>query len=171
MAIPAQISASRALAREERYAGDLEPAALQRLAEFAPQALHVDLRVYSDVGRQGWLEGQIGGRLRLECRVCSESFEWSLHAPVKLALAMSEEDEERLMDAGEPLWVRDDVIRLHEIVEDEVLLALPMMPRCAACENARPISEQPAPVAEVKPGALAALKGLSLKGSDAVRRK
>lgn len=171
MSIPAQVNASRALARDERYAGSLDAATLDRLRDVAPEDLAADLRIYRNVGRQGWIEGRITGRLSLECRICEERFAWPLDAPVKLALAMSEEEEERLMETGEPLLVRDDVLMLHEIVEDEVLLALPMMPRCPACQNARPPSDEPVAEAESKPGPLAALKGLSLKGGTAARRK
>ena len=164
MSIPAQVSASRALAREERYAGPLDADGLDRLAEFEPQELTADLQVHVDVARQGWLEGKVMGRLHLECRVCGDRFAWSLQAPVRLALAMSEEDEERLMDQGEPVLVREDRLPLHQIVEDEVLLALPMMPRCPACENGRPVEpDDAARDPEDKPGPLAALKKLKLK--------
>lgn len=164
MSIPAQVSASRALAREERYSGPLDAATLDRLAEFEPRDLSADLHVRVDAGRQGWLEGRIEGRLHLECRVCGERFAWSLDAPVQLALAMSEEEEAQLMDQGEPVLVRDDRLPLHQIVEDEVLLALPMMPRCPACENGRPVERDDAERdPEQKPGPLAALKKLKLK--------
>lgn len=163
MSIPAQVSASRALAREERYAGPLDPAGLERLAEFQPQEMNADLRIRVDVGRQGWLEGHVSGRLHLECRLCSERFAWSLHAPVKLALAMNEVQEERLMEQGEPVLVRDDSLPLVQIVEDEVLLALPMMPKCPACENTRPPVDDRSSEPSDRPGALAALKKLKLK--------
>ena len=170
MTIPAQISASRALARDERYAGPVDAAGLDRLADVAPTRLDAELRIWTDSSRQGWIEGRVTGELRLECRVCSEHFAWLLDAPVKLALAMSEEEEERLMAEGEPLLVRDDSLMLHEIVEDEVLLALPMMPRCPACENARPPSDEPRDEVE-RSRPLAALKSLSLKGVTPARRK
>jgi uncharacterized protein len=161
MSIPAQVSASRALAREERYAGPLEVATFDRLAEFEPQDLSADLQVRVDVARQGWLEGRIEGHLGLECRVCGERFVWALQAPVRLALALNEEDEERLMEQGEPVLVSDDRLALHQIVEDEVLLALPMMPRCPTCENARPPEgDDAAPEPDHRPSPLAALKKL-----------
>ncbi|MCC2657700.1 MAG: hypothetical protein K0Q76_2808 [Panacagrimonas sp.] len=164
MSIPAQVSASRAVAREERYAGPVDPAGLDRLAEFEPRDISAELQVRVDVGRQGWLEGQVSGCLHLECRVCSERFAWSLNAPVRLALAMNEEQEERLMEQGEPVLVREDCLPLHQIVEDEVLLALPMMPRCPTCENARPPEgADAAPDPVDKPSPLAALKNLKLK--------
>lgn len=170
MTIPAQISASRALARDERYAGPVDTAGLERLSELSPENLEAELRIWTDAARRRWLEGRITGQLRLECRVCLEPFAWSLDAPVKLALAMSEEEEERLMADGEPLLVREDSLMLHEIVEDEVLLALPMMPRCPACENARPPSDEPRDEVE-RSRPLAALKSLSLKGVPPARRK
>lgn len=171
MSIPAQVNASRALARDERYTGPVDATGLDRLRDLAPEALAADLRIFRPVGRQGWIEGRITGRLALECRICESRFAWPLDAPVKLALAMSEEEEARLMETGEPLLVRDDTLMLHEIVEDEVLLALPMMPKCPACQNARPLSDDPADEAVAKPGPLAALKGLTLKGGIAARRK
>lgn len=170
MTLPVQISASRALARDERYAGPVDTAALDRLSELSPQDLSAELRIWTDTARRRRIEGRVAGVLQLECRVCSERFSWSLDAPVRLALAMSEEEEERLMADGEPLLVRDDSLMLHEIVEDEVLLALPMMPRCPACENARPPSDEPSGEAS-RPGPLAALKNLSLKGVTPARRK
>ena len=170
MTIPVQISASRALARDERYAGPVDAAGLDRLSDLSPEGLSADLRIWTDSARRRWIEGRVAGVVKLECRVCSEHFSWSLDAPVKLALAMSEEEEERLMADCEPLLVHDDSLMLHEIVEDEVLLALPMMPRCPACENARPPSDEP-PDEVARPSPLAALKSLSLKGVTPARRK
>jgi uncharacterized protein len=172
MSVPAQISASRALARDERYAGPIDAAELPRLSDLAPREMRAELRIHSE-HRRGWLEGRIEGLLRLECQVCSTPFDWRLAATVKLALARDEAEEERLMADCEPLLVQDDRLMLHEVVEDEVLLALPMMPRCGACENARPPSDEAADekVEETR-RPLAALKNLNVsKGASPARRK
>lgn len=173
MSFPSQVSASRALARGEQYAGPVDAASVPRLADLEPRGLEADLQFSVAVGGRGWLSGEIRGRLRLNCQVCDQGFDWTLKAPVKLALARDEEEEERLMADCEPLLVQDDRAMLHEIVEDEVLLALPMMPRCAACENACPPSDEAADEPGEKPaGPLAALKGLNVsKGASPARRK
>ncbi|MGQ0701216.1 MAG: YceD family protein [Panacagrimonas sp.] len=171
MSIPTQISASRGLTHAERYVGDVDGATLARLSDVSPGMLHAELALRTDVAKRNWLEGKIGGQLKLICQVCLEPFSWSLDAPVALALAFNEDQEERLMADCEPLLVLDDRLMLHEIVEDEVLLALPLMPRCPACENARPLSPEPPPPQVETTRSLATLKDLSLQGGSPARRK
>lgn len=174
MSIPESLSASQALARAEHYSGELSASSLERLVEYALPgaemlAVRVEFRV--DSARQGWIEGGITGQVGLECRICLKTFAWPLDARLKLALANSEADEERLIEHAEPYRVVDDRVMLHEIVEEEILLTIPMMPRCLACENARPLSDESPPDPDRKTGALAALKNLSLKGVIPARGK
>lgn len=170
MSIPAQISASRALARGERYTGAVDASGMERLADLSPSGISADFSLRADVGRRQWLEGRVAGQVELVCQVCLEPFAWAFDAPVALALAGNEEEEERLMADCEPLLVKDDQLFLHEIIEEEILLALPLMPRCPACENARPLAQEPLPQVETK-RPLAGLKNLKLKGIDPARRK
>lgn len=175
MSIPAEICASQALARGAVYAGALDASGLQRLRELAPKNLIAEMTLRVDTARRKWIESRISGDLTLECRVCVEPFAWRMNLVSRLALARDEEEEEQLMADCEPLLVLEDRLMLHEIIEDEVLLALPMMPKCPACENARPpqggtLSGSPSPP-EKKPGALAGLKNLSLTGASPARRK
>lgn len=174
MAIPHTLSASQALARAERHAGELSVAQLARIAEFAvpgAERLAVQFEFHRDPARQGWIEGLIRGRLRLQCRVCLADFEWPLDTRLKLAVTDSEAEEARLMEHAEPYLVVEDRVALHEIVEDEVLLAIPMMPRCPACENARPSSGESSPAPAAKSAGLAGLKDLDLKGGIPARGK
>lgn len=138
MTIPATVPAEPAIARGEQFEGDLPLERLERLAEFAPGHVRVKLAASRDSGGQAWLKGGLEGELRQVCQVCLTPFTWTFRVPVSLALVRDEEEEQRLLASADPWLVQDDRLALHEIVEDEVLLGLPMMPRCAACENARP---------------------------------
>ena len=62
-------------------------------------------------------------------------FEYRLDLSFSLRLATSETEERRLLDVGEALLVEDDNLPLRQILEDELLLALPVAPRCedSAC--------------------------------------
>lgn len=176
MSILLQTSAARAITRGESFEGELDPRQLDRLREFVADPappMRVALGVRSDAGGQAWLEGQVAGQVSLECRSCQSRFDWDFDFAVQLALVHREEDEERLLERAEPYLVREDRLMLHEIVEDEVLLGLPMLPQCPACENARPREQATkVPVTEpAKTQALAALKNLSLKGRFSVPRK
>lgn len=174
MPIPATVSADRAVALGERFEGDLPVESLERLAEFAPGRVAVSLAASRDAGGRGWLKGHLGGELRLTCQVCDKPFDWVLSLDVRLALARDEEDEERLLATAEPVLVQNDRLALHEVVEDEVLLGLPMMPKCAACENARPLEPDGHPddvAGEGSTRPFAVLKTTDLSGASKARRK
>lgn len=170
MPIPSQVSVERALARSERYEGEIEAARLPRLAELQPQRVSAVLDVGRVRGGFGQVSGQIEAGLRLECRTCGTPYDWVAKVAVELALARDEAEEARLMERAEPLLVTDDVLPLVQLVEDELLLGLPMMPRCAACENAGPAAPEASAESPTR-RPLAALKALDLKGGGAARGK
>ena len=161
MSIPAHVSVSRAVSRGERFADTLSQAQLPRLSDFTPLDLRVTLEFASaDVGA-GRLAGQIEGALQLQCQLCLARYAWSCAVTVDLAVVTTEEEESRLMRDCEPLLALDDHLNLLELVEDEVLLALPLLRRCCACENKDSAPTQADAPETTRP--LAALKNLKLK--------
>lgn len=130
--IPKHVSAQRALAGRQRFTGDL---ALSQLPRLAPQlaedtgALQVDLSAEKD-GGGSWLRGTIKGDLQLVCQRGLHPMPWTCDLVTELRLVHSEADEEKFLKDSEPYLVQDDVLPLRDLVEDEVLLALPMLPRC-----------------------------------------
>lgn len=166
MSIPVHVCASRAVARSERYEGSVPASCLPRLADLAPREMLADLAFTADASGLGRIGGRIGGVLRLQCQACLDDYDWSLEASVDLVMVGSEEAESRLLPACEPVMVEEDRVPLHALVEDEVLLALPLLRRCPACDNSRP---DPGPPASAEPAEttrpFAALKKMSLKGA------
>ncbi len=159
--------ASIALERELRFAGRLAVAQCPRLAS---EVLDADAAVL-EVGlqadrRNGWprLHGAVDGHVTLECKRCGRAFLHVLHMVLDLRLVFSEDEERSALAAAEPLLVEDDRLPLRQIVEEEILLALPMLPRCESCENevdqvlesSMPASEQETPAPRDNP--FAALK-------------
>lgn len=131
--IPARVLASRALAGGQHYAGLLPFKQLPRLAALLADragGLQVDLQAQREGAGEAWLRGRIQGTLALTCQRGLHPFEWPCTLPVALRLVSSEAEEERLLKDYEPYLVQDDRLPLRELVEDEVLLALPMQPRC-----------------------------------------
>ncbi|MBI3171455.1 MAG: DUF177 domain-containing protein, partial [Hydrocarboniphaga effusa] len=78
----------------------------------------------------GWLRGKISGVLALTCQRGLHPFDWVCEVPLSLRLVFSEVEEEQLLKDCEPYLVRDDQLPLREVVEDEVLLSLPIVTRC-----------------------------------------
>ena len=131
--IPLRVKASQAAARHEAFAGSLPLAKLPRLAAALDDPageLQVELQATRDDEGQDWLHGEIRGRLPLTCQRGLHPFDWNCDVALSLALVGSEAEEQKLLKDSESYLVEDDQLPLRDLVEDEVLLALPMTPRC-----------------------------------------
>ena len=131
--IPLRVKASQAAARHEAFAGSVPLAKLPRLAASLLEdsgTLQVELQATRDGEGQDWLHGEIRGRLPLTCQRGLHAFDWDCDVALSLALVESEAEEEKLLKDTESYRVEDDELPLRDLVEDEVLLALPMTPRC-----------------------------------------
>lgn len=138
MGIPATIRVSSATAHAERYEGELALKALERVVDLLAQpvgAVKVRLQANSVNGIAS-LSGEIGGELPLLCRRCDKTYLWPLRTQLDLRLVHSETQMRGLAQDVEALQVENDELPLREVIEDEILLALPMLPRCETCENA-----------------------------------
>jgi uncharacterized protein len=177
MSIPQYIKTSQGLARSEQYSGEVDPQQLPRLkpALAGPsQKLQVSLALVRDrVGN--WLRGQLSGSLDLQCSRCEQVFAWPLEAEVNLRLVRSDAEAQAVLEDADPYQVEDDRLPLVEVVEDEVLLALPMLPRCQECDSAAAQAPPPPPaVPAKKPNPFAQLLNNDsddLRGEEKARRK
>ena len=137
MSIPQKILASVAVAQSQRYTGELPVKALPRLVEALANdsgSLQVEI-VATRVSRRAAMVGNIQGSVNLQCQRCDLPYAYALRAAVDLRLVSTEEEEKQLLKNCEPYRVHDDQLPLYELIEDEALLALPMLPRCNSCEN------------------------------------
>jgi len=137
--IPLHAPARASVARRARFAGRIPVARLPRLAAAlagADAALEIDLQAGPDDAGAPQLRGSIRGALPLLCQRCLRPFEMLLDTAVNLRLVQSEAEESRLLHECEPCLVEDDRLMLHQIVEDEVLLGLPLAPHCGRSDCA-----------------------------------
>ena len=118
----------------ETLKGTLDSSQLPRLAEMrcATTGLSFEIRGRTDAEGRGWLQVLTKGTLTLECQRCLGPLEFPLALRSELMLAESERDIETADDDVDrvPAGKEMDVGRL---IEDEVLLALPMAPRHEQC--------------------------------------
>ncbi|TXH04164.1 MAG: hypothetical protein E6R07_09510 [Nevskiaceae bacterium] len=166
MSIPQTIRVSSAVNREAHYVGELPVKALPRLREALAGdggSVQADLLAWKSSGYPA-LSGTLRATLDLECRRCGAVFAYALAHKLDLRLVSSEEEEARLIRDCEPYQVQDDELALHELIEDETLLALPMLPRCESCENVRKEASATTPETEMprRENPFAALKKLKL---------
>ncbi|QHS08957.1 DUF177 domain-containing protein [Sinimarinibacterium sp. NLF-5-8] len=156
MAIVRETRLSSALAQHSRWQGTLALVQCDRLCQaVSPEASDTLLQVDISVDdRKGWprLHGRIGGCLGLHCQRCEKSYGLDLDIALDLRLVSSEQQERALQSECDAYWVQDDLLPLQTLIEDEILLALPMLARCEACEAAvqADVAHEPATEPEVQ---------------------
>ncbi|PHS69008.1 MAG: DNA-binding protein [Methylophaga sp.] len=113
--------------------GELQLLSMNRLAKY----LHndegvVDITMKFDVDETGtpYMRGQFQVTLSLNCERCTQAMDLELKVDSLLAIVKSEIKVEGLAEQYEP-WVIDtnDLVILSSVVEDELILALPLVPR------------------------------------------
>ena len=85
---------------------------------------------------QAVVEGHIDGQLKLTCERCMEIMTQDIDNDIRLGLVESEPEIEGLLPGYEPLMTSDEPMRVLELIEDEILLLLPMIPSHAQGECA-----------------------------------
>jgi uncharacterized protein len=74
-----------------------------------------------------YLKGRLQTVVVLECQRCLQSTQTPIDADFALGLVQSIEMAEKLPSHYEPLLVESDSLFLRDIIEDELLLALPLV--------------------------------------------
>lgn len=85
-------------------------------------------------GRDSIIAGRVEAKLVLECQVCLETIELPIDRSVSLAVVTSIDEAQRLPDEFEALLLdSEEAVALKNIVEDEILLALPDIAKHPGC--------------------------------------
>ncbi len=90
--------------------------------------LEADL-VFDRAGRIPFINGKITAVLHLRCQRCMQEMEFKVDNVFKLGLVLNETQAAELPDEYEPYLVESDNNYLAEILEEELLLALPLVAR------------------------------------------
>ncbi len=146
------------------FTGSIFGARLKRLADLECRVDVIGYRIAGGVNERGRpeLEVQASGELGLVCQRCMKPMTMCLEIDSRLELARSLEEIEAAEDEVDRV-VASKTMDVESMVEDEVILALPMIPRHDRCEGGQELKSgtgKPSPF-EV----LAALKG-GRKSSD-----
>ena len=85
---------------------------------------------FGKAGKLATVEGHISAVLALKCQRCLEAVEWPVTGDIHLGIVGSLAQADRLPEGYEPLMLEDEgKIPLKNIVEDELLLSLPSIPK------------------------------------------
>lgn len=81
-----------------------------------------------DAGGIHCIIGNLTATLNMQCQRCMQIMPLVLRGDIQLGIVQGEEEARRLAPAYEPLLVERKSLRLAELVEDEALLLLPLVP-------------------------------------------
>jgi uncharacterized protein len=77
------------------------------------------------------IEGSVDTVVELVCQRCLEPVVVEIHAEIMLGVLNNEQDVGKLPESTEPLVLGESPVWLADLIEDEILLALPVVPRHA----------------------------------------
>lgn len=118
--------------RNASVEGDLPLSICDRLAELLfDNTGYVEVMLhFARNGRLAIIEGHVSAVLALKCQRCLEAVEWPVSSDIKLGIVSSLDQANSLPDGYDPLLILEEgKIPLKDIIEDELLLSLPSIPK------------------------------------------
>lgn len=116
-----------------------------------------------------FVSGEAHAQVSLTCQRCLEPVQVSLDIDFRLALVGEEEEAEKLSDDEDYLVVGYETVSLQDIVEDELILALPLVATHEDCDAVSFVQEAlPVEVAPKKENPFQMLA--DLKGQDSEKK-
>lgn len=132
--LPVALDPLKLADRGQVLEGSLPVAAFRRLGAW----LHADrgaidavLRFQCDAGGRRVLRGSLQGELDVVCQRCLDAFALPIDLELDLVLVETPAAADLLPDELEPLVVGERrEVHTVDLLEDELILALPLVPRC-----------------------------------------
>lgn len=130
-ALPDRVDVARQVQARRVYEGTLPLAAMPRLRG-ALAATEGEVRYRAEFGKDelgvSYLGLRVDAGLPLLCQRSLEVFSLPVSIDERLGLIADESDEAALPPGYEPLLVEDGVVNLAAVIEDELILAVPVVP-------------------------------------------
>ncbi|HFD79426.1 MAG TPA: metal-binding protein [Gammaproteobacteria bacterium] len=154
--LPEYLEPARLADAGRSFRGSVAVAQLERVRPELAQStgtLEVEMRFRLDERRIRVLEGRIGGTLSLVCQRCLQALRLPLELEFRLGIVADEVEAGRLPAGYEPLLANGEPLRSVDLVEDEVLLALPAIAvhgdaePCSSGYRNRPLPQPDSPFA------------------------
>ncbi len=148
--LPLEVDPFRLATKEEALKGAIPLKQMKRLLESLCSdegEVLIDVVFSLDINRVVLLSGNIQADIKLICQRCMEEMTLPLNLDFQIALARSEAEMERLSDEYETALIEETPIMLSDLIEDEIILAVPVIPKhrdktCSSDEVINSWSEQ-----------------------------
>ena len=98
------------------------------------------------------VELELEGEAKLVCQRCLAPLTWPLASETRVAIVANEKDADGVPQEFETVHATDDRIRVADLVEEELLLTLPLVPLHESAEECQTVQgEVPTPAEEAAP--------------------
>ena len=131
VALPERVDASRMVQARGSFQGKLPLASLRRLRASLAAAEGVadfDLEFGRDALGVAYLAVRVDADLPLTCQRTLEVYRQAVHVDQRLGLIGEESEEAALPPGYEALLIPDGMVNPADVIEDELILALPVVP-------------------------------------------
>lgn len=128
--LPGRVIPRKLITQAVRLEGGIQPEHLPRLTESVERVLQpavVSLQFGAEDGGKRVVSGKAATRVLLQCERCLENFEAPLEADIAMAVVWSEQEASQLPEDLDPWIVPDESADLVAMVEECLLLALPIV--------------------------------------------
>jgi uncharacterized protein len=144
--LPVQIDPIRLAVARQQLQGELEISRLTRLSDLltlTDGTVKVQLDFDVDVNKVHYARGTIKADLSLCCQRCMQAMPFELELDISLGFIAHEHQIDELVAEYEPYLIETTPVVLTDIIEDEILLALPQVPMHeeSQCKPAVPLKE------------------------------
>lgn len=129
--LPVQIDPVRLAETGRHLEGTIPLSTMNRLSNLlVDDKGDVDVRLEFGIDPEGihFLKGRIQCRVMLECQRCLQAVAYEIDSGIALGIIDSHAASELLPSHYEPLVVEDGPLFTRDLVEDELLLSLPIVP-------------------------------------------
>ncbi|QSA97387.1 YceD family protein [Methylococcus sp. EFPC2] len=138
--------------KQRRFSGALPFARMARLVDAVANrdgSAAFELG-FAKEGRHVTVTGRVRAELALICQCCLAPMSVNVDVAVSLAVARTVDEANLLPERYEALMLEDDKVSLVELVEDELLLAVPSVPQHESCVSAIQKAQEPEPAPPVE---------------------
>ncbi len=129
--LPRTVDPLRLAAKGALFEGDLPVAGFRRLGGLLADTtgtVHVRLAFGRDADDRPAVRQTITGHLQVVCQRCFEALAVSVDGETELVAVVSDDQARGLPPDREPLVTRGEPVDVATLIEDELLLRLPMAP-------------------------------------------
>lgn len=168
--LPVHVDPGRLAETGTTISGTLPLGRLKRLGESLADT-RGEVSVWLEFGPDGrgrpCIRGRLSVTVRLVCQRCLAPYDLTLDAPVHLTVVHTDREAEEIGDEEEALVAQEGPIALSDLVEDEIILALPQVPMhpWGTCHSADPGGPAPQATGD-RQRPFAALAGLARRRGE-----